>query len=518
MAAARSTLLEGLEGMSEEEQLRRVLELSEKEAGALEARANPATGCSFESWVSTPAEERLRALGQSGAGGEIYYSDNEDEEMRRVMEESKRNVFMTEEEATRLAIEASEKEAETGRPSSVANIDKELESAIQLSMNEFDSMNEWNIEGERMRHNSIADSEPQPQGACALASSPPDRQRSRSPDHVTVSTGGKSKSRPASPAETSFPRRQRHRSSTESADIRLDDAARQPLNITIKKTPSFPGPCGTAFPTLSEEQQLEMALKQSEEQTVMSEDDQLKLALRLSQSESGGFGASVPIIKPDPVGGSINTISQPPPPFDPFHLPQPQRRPPAPSSGSGDTRHLGARSRVPNHRARPQRPIRDVSSSSSNSSSNPGTLERHSLPSSTDTSQDNLRMIVLDGCNIMKKVGKGDDFVIEALEIVYNWFSTRGHDVVIIVPQSVKSKLMGAQRWADVEKLNNFEKANILYYSPSKKTDERSWDCYDDRYIVEFAARKKAIVVTTDNYRDVLKENNPDFNEQIRER
>ena len=84
MAAARSTLLEGLEGMSEEEQLRRVLELSEKEAGALEATANPSTGCSFESWVSTPAEERLRALGQSGAGGDIYYSDSEDEEeMRR---------------------------------------------------------------------------------------------------------------------------------------------------------------------------------------------------------------------------------------------------------------------------------------------------------------------------------------------------------------------------------------------------------------------------------------------------
>ena len=127
-------------------------------------------------------------------------------------------------------------------------------------------------------------------------------------------------------------------------------------------------------------------------------------------------------------------------------------------------------------------------------------------------------MIVLDGSNISKTFGNGEDFVIEALTIVYDWFSARGHDVVIIVPQSRKSRLMGAQRWADVEKLNNFEKANILYYSPSKKTDERSWDCYDDRYIIEFAARKKAIVVSNDNYRDVLKENNPDFNEQIRER
>ena len=516
MAAARSTLLEGLEGMSEEEQLRRVLELSEKEAGAGEATDNLGAGRSFDSWINTPAEERLRALEQKGAGGEIYYSDNEDEELRRVMEESKRTVVMTEEEATRMAIEASEKEA--GRPSSVANIDRELHSAIKLSMS-----NDYSTEGARMRHNSIADTEPQPEGACALVSSPPDHdlQRSRPPNPVSVSAGGKSKSRPASPAETSPPRRLRHRSSIESADNRSDSVAVvKALDIPIQKTPSLPGPSETSFPALpmSEEQQLAMALKQSAEQTVMSEDDQLKLALRLSQSESAGFGGSVPLHRPDPIGESnsrSNTSSQPPPSFDPFTGPA-QSRTPAPTSG--DTRHLGARSRVPHPRSRPQRPIRDVSSSSSNSSSNPGTLERHPPSSSTETSQDNLRMIVLDGSNISKTFGNGDDFVVEALTIVYNWFSARGHDVVMIVPQSRKSRLMGAKRWADVERLNDYEKANILYYSPSKKTDERSWDCYDDRYIIEFASRKKAIIVSNDYYRDVLKENNPDFNEQIRDR
>lgn len=260
-----------------------------------------------------------------------------------------------------------------------------------------------------------------------------------------------------------------------------------------------------------------MALKQSAEQTVMSEDDQLKLALRLSQSESAGFVPTFVQIhrSPDPVGESNSqsgNSSQPVPSFDPFTV-QSQARP-APTSG--DTRHLGARSRVPHPRSRP--PIRDVSSSSSNSSSNPGTLERHPPSSSTDTSQDNLRMIVLDGSNISTTFGNGEDFVVEALTIVYEYFSSRGHDVVIIVPQSRKSRLMGAKRWEDVEKLDNLEKANILYYSPSRKTETRSWDCYDDRYIIEFAARKKAIVVSRDNFRDVLKENNPDFNEQIRER
>jgi len=527
MAAARSTLLEGLEDISEEEQLRRVLEMSEREAGAGEAdTVNPGTGGSFESWVNTPAAERLRAaqdsLEQRGEAGEIYYSDNEaEEELRRV------NGAMTEEEATKLAIEASEKES--GRPSSVENIDKDLERAIKLSMCNVYST----VEGARMRHNSVADPEPHPQGASAIVTST-DHDLQRSRPHTSGSTGRKTKSRSVSPAETSLPRRQRHRSSTQPAYIGSDTAAMQPLNIPTHKTPSPPGPGGASFPALpmSEEQQLKMALKQSAEETVMSEADQIKLALRLSQTDgeddqlnlalklsqrSEGLGGSVPIHRQDPLGGSSSPVSQPPPSLEPPNV-QLQMRPPGPSSGSGDTRHLGARSRVPHPRSKPQRHIRDVSSSSSSSSSNPGTLERHSPPSSTDTSQDNLRMIVLDGSNICLHYGKGDDFVTEALTTVYQWFAPRGYDVVMILPQSRKSKLMGAKRWAEVEKLNDFEKANILYYSPSKKTDERSWDCYDDRYIIEFAARKKAIVVSNDYYREILKENNPEFKEQIRDR
>ena len=497
MAAARSTLLEGLEGMSEEEQLRRVLELSEREAGAGEAEA----GGSFENWVNTPASERLRALEEPGRpGAEIYYSDDE-EQLRRAMELSlSPSRVMTDEEATKLAIEASERETESG-PSSVASIDQELESALKLSLRYHMS------DGARIRHNSVADPEPCSQAVSALVSPPPDLLRSRP---LTPSGSGKPRSRSLSPSEPSPTRRQRRRTGEDHIDIQ-------------EHHPGLTEPTGPAFPALpmSEEQQLELALRKSAEQTSMSEDEQLKLALRISQSENSGIEGSNPPYRSDPIGGAsirnTNSASQPLPSFDPF-IAQTQIRP---SSGPGDTRHLGARSRVqqPHPRSRPQRPIRDVSSSSSsNSNSNPSTLERHSPPSSTKTSQDNLRMIVLDGSNISQKFGNGQDFVIEGLMIVYNWFSDRGHDVVIILPQSRKSKLMGAKRWADVEKLDNLEKANILYYSPSKKTDERSWDCYDDRFIIEFAARKKAIVVSNDNYRDVLKECNPEFSEQIKTR
>ena len=53
----------------------------------------------------------------------------------------------------------------------------------------------------------------------------------------------------------------------------------------------------------------------------------------------------------------------------------------------------------------------------------------------------NLRPIVLDGSNICLALGKGEDFLTEGLHIVYDWFARRGHEVLIILPQSRKSKL-----------------------------------------------------------------------------
>ena len=106
----------------------------------------------------------------------------------------------------------------------------------------------------------------------------------------------------------------------------------------------------------------------------------------------------------------------------------------------------------------------------------------------------------------------------EGLFIVHDWFASRGHEVLIILPQSRKSKLMAKGRKEEVAKLDNLEKSGILFYSPSRRTNTRSWDCYNDIFIVDIAARKQGIVVSNDNYRDVLKLRNEEFNEQIKNR
>merc|ERR1719384_2984941 len=100
---------------------------------------------------------------------------------------------------------------------------------------------------------------------------------------------------------------------------------------------------------MSEDEQIKLALRLSQTD---GEDDQINLALRLSQ-RSEDLGGSVPIHTTDPIGGSNSTVIQPPPSLELSNV-QPQMLPPGPSSGSGDTRHLGARSRVPHPRSKPQ--------------------------------------------------------------------------------------------------------------------------------------------------------------------
>ena len=54
-------------------------------------------------------------------------------------------------------------------------------------------------------------------------------------------------------------------------------------------------------------------------------------------------------------------------------------------------------------------------------------------------------------------------------------------------------------------------------YTPHRRTATGSWNCYDDRFIVKYASQVKGIVVTNDNYRDLISES-AEFREQIEAR
>ena len=365
MAAARSTLLDGLEDISEDEQLRRVLELSRGDAGPGPGPAEAADGASsgFQDWVRSSPEERMKKLQQMTAMGSasatsgdseksknsvnndgdkkprddvaIYNSDSDnDEDLRRVIEMSKECLQITEEEKTRLAIQQSQEESTI----SVGSTQQLVEAALRLSL----------------LH------QPRPAPAPAAGAGPlppPSSPRPQSPA---------AEARSLTPLGASSPRPTRAR------PLSLDtQASSRPASVTLRR------PASASPDSMTEEEQVELALQMSQNDPAsMTEDEQLKLALRLSATE-GGLPAPATSSLPRP-----GTASQP-------------RR------GHHSGPSLGARPRV---QQQPAPPPAAVTPTVPVCSTN--TASQH--PAAATPAEGSLRTIVVDGMNVCKTLGKGD--------------------------------------------------------------------------------------------------------------
>ena len=586
MAAAKSTLLEGLENISEDEQLRRVLELSRTDPGRSPPGTNNYTsvsserymnssGLSLEEWRNIPAEVRLRALDQrgqadgraeppaGGAGGDksdIYMSDNdEDEDIKKAIERSKLEQICSPEEQTSLAIQQSKDE--------VSSLEDQLERAIKLSLrNDYGTT--------RDRHNSEDLQRPGAagapgvggatgaQGAAAAmtsqatrAISPPDRisilpesprvrtsQRSSGDQRIsTVSSDEEDTIRQLSDAikekqqiETAIKDsrgeavggynvpRQRNPSPSNPGDVDQNTWQHVPINPHVNNH----------LGTLTEEQQLEMALRESrgeamgrsmspgdqwlvpvninpndqsqltEEQQLeialresrqdpanMSEEDQLKLALELSRS------ASTNSVAPGAYLGATHTRAQD------------VNRPGPPPTYS---QHLGARPRT----TAQSRPL--------STSASMGHIPRSSAsqPSNNNNNSSGLPPILVDGANVAMSKGNNESFAIEAIPIVYEYFTKRGHECNIILTEKVKVDLRKQGRFDDLKLLENYHKSNIVWFTPTRGTDQKAWQCYDDLFTWKYATEVKAIVVSNDKYKDLLIDprNEEDMKQAIRTR
>ena len=107
MAGARSPLLEGLDTITEEEQLRLALELSNADTaggGGLQFESPPQV---MSTRPPPPSDPRPLSEGMLGS----METRNEEEELRRVIEISKTSVLMTDEEKIDLAIQMSKETA-----------------------------------------------------------------------------------------------------------------------------------------------------------------------------------------------------------------------------------------------------------------------------------------------------------------------------------------------------------------------------------------------------------------------
>lgn len=136
----------------------------------------------------------------------------------------------------------------------------------------------------------------------------------------------------------------------------------------------------------------------------------------------------------------------------------------------------------------------------------------------TTYDDDDLRVIVIDGSNVAMSHGNKQVFSCRGIQIVVNWFRQRGHNrITVFVPQWRKETSYPMAPISDQHILDELEQDKVLVYTPSRRLHGRRVVCYDDRFVLQLASSEDAVVVSNDNYRDLVKEN-PAFKRIVEER
>ncbi|CAH8644423.1 unnamed protein product [Schistosoma bovis] len=140
-------------------------------------------------------------------------------------------------------------------------------------------------------------------------------------------------------------------------------------------------------------------------------------------------------------------------------------------------------------------------SSNLDNESNPLSLLTNSSKIKSDKSlQPRLRPIIIDGSNVSFAHGKQKEFSVQGIRLALDYFKKRGHkDIVIVVPRHYQGK---GGRYFD-----ELEHSGMLTYTPSRTLNQERQAVYDDRVILQLAADKNAVIISNDQYRDLMSEN-----------
>lgn len=125
-------------------------------------------------------------------------------------------------------------------------------------------------------------------------------------------------------------------------------------------------------------------------------------------------------------------------------------------------------------------------------------------PNAKDKEETGLRPIILDGNNVAMGHGKGKFFSWKGLHICIKFFLKRGHNVTAFVPTFRRGVCPPELR----SEMDEYEKSGQVVFTPSRRIEGRLVVPYDDRFIVQCAAELGGVIVSTDNFRDLLTENN----------
>lgn len=129
-----------------------------------------------------------------------------------------------------------------------------------------------------------------------------------------------------------------------------------------------------------------------------------------------------------------------------------------------------------------------------------------------------LLPIIIDGSNVAMSHGNKEGFSCRGIKICVDWFRSRGHkEITVFVPMWRKESSKPEAPTTDKHILTELEKEKKLSFTPSRQVNGKRYVCHDDRYILNLAAENGGIVVSNDNYRELINEK-PKFKEVIEER
>ncbi|XP_046560326.1 probable ribonuclease ZC3H12C [Haliotis rubra] len=130
----------------------------------------------------------------------------------------------------------------------------------------------------------------------------------------------------------------------------------------------------------------------------------------------------------------------------------------------------------------------------------PGSTKQNTPPG------DALRYIIIDGSNVAMFHGNNKVFSCKGIQIAVDYFLDRGHKVTVFVPEWRKYRNYHDNKIRDQDILLQLEESEHLVFTPSRRIQGRLVVSYDDRYILGLAEKEDSVILSNDQYRDLMKE------------
>ena len=114
--------------------------------------------------------------------------------------------------------------------------------------------------------------------------------------------------------------------------------------------------------------------------------------------------------------------------------------------------------------------------------------------------------------------GNGNFYSCRGIQLAVDYFRKRGHkEITVFVPEWRKEASKPETPITEQEILHILEREDILKYTPSRRIRGKRVACYDDRFILDLATHKDGVIVSNDQFRDLM-DDKPEWREVIETR